>query len=199
MTTTPSVQRSSAGRRLGRPRSDASTDAVLEAAYRLCAELGLRGATVNAIAAESGVSKMTIYKWWGGRLPLLVDAFLRQAGVVLPWPQASAPAQALLEHVWHYARELQGEFGRVMRAVLAECMAEQGSTTLFVDRYLAIRRDRVVALICEAQQAGSMASGRQPEDLFDQIYGTIFYRFLFGLGRLKRADIEALVEASLGG
>jgi len=90
----------------------------------------------------------------GGRLPLLVDAFLRQAGGVLPWPHASAPALALFEHVWHYARELQDEFGRVMRAVLAECMAEQGSTTLLVDRNLAIRRDRVGALICDAQQAG---------------------------------------------
>lgn len=187
-----------ARRLLGRPRSTASADAVLDAAYRICAEQGLRGASVNAIAAASGVSKMTIYKWWAGRLPLLVDAFLRQAAVALPLPQADAPVQALQEHVWGYARELQGEFGQVMLAVLAECLAEQGSTALFVDRYLAIRRGPVVALIRAAQRAGSLAAGRAPEDLYDQIYGTIFYRFLFGLGRLGRSDVKALVAAGLG-
>ncbi len=182
----------------GRPRSEAATSAVLASAYRLCASQGLRGATIQAIAAESGVSKMTIYKWWNGRLELLVDAFLREATLLLPLAESAPPAEAIHAHAQQYLAALKGDLGRVQLAVIAECLAATGSTDLFVERYLRRRRTVAVRMIRRGQKDGSIASERGAEALYDQIYGTMFYRFHFALRGLDKTFVAELVDATLG-
>jgi AcrR family transcriptional regulator len=184
-------------RRPGRPRSDVSTAAVLDAAYRLSAELGLRGASIQAVADASGVSKMTIYKWWPSRLHLLIDAYLRQATVMLPLSETAPPLEAIRAHVVRYLAALHGDLGRVQLAVLAECIAEHGNSDLFVERYLRIRRDLGLAVIQRGQRDGSIVADRPAEVLYDQIYGTIFYRCQFGLAGLNRAFVRKLVDSVL--
>ena len=58
----------------GRPRSEERRDAVLKAAMELMQEDDLRRASVDRIAARSGVSKATIYKWWPNRTAVAIDA-----------------------------------------------------------------------------------------------------------------------------
>src|SRR5271154_3426737 len=51
----------------GRRRNDAAKDAILDATFRLLGRLGRPGAesvTIEAIAAEAGVGRQTIYRWW---------------------------------------------------------------------------------------------------------------------------------------
>jgi AcrR family transcriptional regulator len=178
----------------GRPRSESAAGAVLDAAWFLMAEQGLKGATMDAITLRSGVSKMTIYKWWGARLPLLIDAFLRQATRALPLAADGVPMRALKLHAQRYVSALDGELGQVMRAVIAECMAETGTAELFYKRYLSERRELGSTVIRAGQDQGSITRHLAPEALYDQIYGTIFYRFLFGMSRLNRRFVTDLVE-----
>ncbi len=188
-----------APRRAGRPRSESAALAVLDAAYRLTAEAGLKGATMQAIAAASGVSKMTIYKWWESRLHLLIDAYLRQATLLLPISETEPPAEAIRAHAVHYLGALQGDLGRVQMAVLAECLAETGDSRVFVDRYLSIRRAIGLRVIRCGQVDGSIDVHLPAELLYDQIYGTIFYRYQFRLPGLDTAFIDQLVASVLGG
>ena len=152
---------------------------------------------MQAIAAESGVSKMTIYKWWPSRLHLLIDAYLRQATSLLPLSEDAPPLEAIRDHALRYVTALQGDFGRVQLAVLAECLAEHGSSELFVERYLRIRRKLGLAVIRRGQLDGSIVSGPPAEILYDQIYGTIFYRCQFSLKGLNHAFVRALVDSVL--
>ena len=197
-TTVPPESPPPAGRRPGRPRSEAAATAVLDAAWRLSAVAGLRGATMQAIAAESGVSKMTIYKWWPSRLELLIDAYLRQATLLLPLSEETPPRDAIRDHAQRYVAALRGDLGRVQLAVLAECWAEHGDAGVFVERYLSIRRALGVRVIRRGQREGSIAGARPAEALYDQIYGTIFYRCQFGLAGLTRPFASALVGSVLG-
>src|SRR4028119_1819367 len=65
----PSV-RSSRG---GRPR-DPSRDGVIRAAImRLLADVGYGALTMDAVAAEAGVGKATIYRRWRTKQDLVVD------------------------------------------------------------------------------------------------------------------------------
>jgi AcrR family transcriptional regulator len=48
----------------GRRRNDAARDAILDAAFRLLSTPGREGVTIEAIAAEAGVGRQTIYRWW---------------------------------------------------------------------------------------------------------------------------------------
>jgi AcrR family transcriptional regulator len=185
-------------RRRGRPRSDSTTNTVLESAYRLTATVGLRGATIDAIAADSGVSKMTIYKWWGGRLLLLIDAFLHRATMLLPLSETDNAALAIYNHAVHYTDALGTDFGNVQRAVISECLAENGDATLFFERYLDSRREIGIKIIKRGQRDGQITSTEAAEAIYDQIYGTIFYRSLFGIPGLKRSFVKKLVTSALG-
>src|SRR3712207_8338926 len=57
----------------GRPR-DPSRDGVIRAAIlRLPAEVGYSALTMDAVAAEAGVGKATIYRRWRTKEELVVD------------------------------------------------------------------------------------------------------------------------------
>src|SRR5690349_14839240 len=58
----------------GRPRSVRIDDAVLKTALRHLAEHGFAGMSINAIAAELGVSKPTIYLRWPSKIDLAIAA-----------------------------------------------------------------------------------------------------------------------------
>ncbi|WFU29063.1 TetR/AcrR family transcriptional regulator [Bradyrhizobium sp. CB1717] len=185
--------------RRGRPRSIETTNAILESAYALMAATGLATTTIDAIARHSSVSKMTIYKWWPSREALLIDAFLHHAAQMLPLPPASAgtPAARARRHAAAYAEALQGEFGKVQLAVISECISKTGSAELFYARYLQFRRDALVDMIAAGQQDGSILAGGLAEDLYDAIYGSLFYRYIFGIAPITPGYARNLVDLVL--
>lgn len=185
--------------RRGRPRSIETSNAILESAYTLMATTGLAATTIDAIARHSSVSKMTIYKWWPSREALLIDAFLHHAAQMLPLPPASSgsPAARARRHAAAYAEALQGEFGKVQLAVVSECISKTGSAELFYARYLQFRRDALVGMIAAGQGDGSIMAEGPPEDLYDAIYGSLFYRYVFGIAPLTPAYARSLVDLVL--
>lgn len=58
----------------GRPRSEKSRVAVLEAAAGLIVDCGYEDLTIEGIAASAGVGKQTIYRWWGSKAGVVVEA-----------------------------------------------------------------------------------------------------------------------------
>jgi AcrR family transcriptional regulator len=185
--------------RRGRPRSIETTNAILESAYALMAATGLATTTIDAVARHSSVSKMTIYKWWPSREALLIDAFLHHAAQMLPLPPASSgtPAARARRHAAAYAEALQGEFGKVQLAVVSECISKTGSAELFYARYLQFRRDALVEMIAAGQTDGSVLAEGAPEDLYDAIYGSLFYRYVFGIAPITPAYARSLVDLIL--
>ena len=61
-------------RRPGRPRSPEAHAAILRAALELAVEGGLRGLSMEAIAARAGVGKATIYRRWKSKEALFSEA-----------------------------------------------------------------------------------------------------------------------------
>ncbi|MGY8710354.1 TetR/AcrR family transcriptional regulator [Bradyrhizobium sp. 18BD] len=185
--------------RRGRPRSIETTNAILESAYALMAATGLATTTIDAVARHSSVSKMTIYKWWPSREALLIDAFLHHAAQMLPLPPASSgsPAARARRHAAAYAEALQGEFGKVQLAVISECISKTGSAELFYARYLQFRRDALVEMIAAGQKDGSVLAEGAAEDLYDAIYGGLFYRYVFGIAPITPGYARSLVDLVL--
>ncbi|KYG23626.1 transcriptional regulator [Bradyrhizobium sp. AT1] len=185
--------------RRGRPRSIETSNAILDSAYALMASTGLAATTIDAVARHSGVSKMTIYKWWPSREALLIDAFLQHAAQMLPLPPVSSgsPAARARRHAAAYAEALQGEFGKVQLAVISECISKTGSAELFYARYLQFRRDALVEMIAAGQNDGSILAEGPAEDLYDAIYGGLFYRYVFGIAPITPAYARNLVDLVL--
>jgi AcrR family transcriptional regulator len=194
MTQHATTREDDAPARRGRPRSVATTRAILESAYQLMATTSAAATTIEAIARHSSVSKMTIYKWWPSREALLIDAFLDHASTMLPLCGGGDPARQIASHVERYAAALLEDFGRVQLAVISECIASTGSAGLFHERYIGIRRTAIVEIIAEGQRGGSVARTASPEMLFDAIYGSLFYRYVFQIAPLTPAYARELAE-----
>lgn len=77
-------------RRVGPKRSEASTKAVLDAAYVELSEHGWRGFSVDRVAKNAKASKQTIYRWWKSAACLAVDAALATLGETKPALPSSA-------------------------------------------------------------------------------------------------------------
>ena len=185
--------------RRGRPRSVETEDAILDSAYRMMAAQGLAATTIDAIARDSGVSKMTIYKWWPSREAVLIDAFLRQASTMLPLSASGDPFTRITKHAAAYAVALNSDFGKVQLAVIAECISRTGSAKIFSERYLGIRRDISLAIIKDGQKDGSIVASEPAGDLYDRIYGTLFYEYVFGFRPLTADYARKLVKSVLSG
>ncbi|MEU0265821.1 TetR/AcrR family transcriptional regulator [Nocardioides sp. NPDC006303] len=63
-------------RRRGAVRSEEARMAVLDATGRLFATQGYDHLTIEGIAAEAGVSKQTIYRWWPSKSAVVADALI---------------------------------------------------------------------------------------------------------------------------
>ena len=183
--------------RSARPRSAETTNAVLQSAYALMATTGLAATSIDAVAQRSNVSKMTIYKWWPSREALLIDAFLNHASLLLPLSGAGDPVARVKRHAAAYTEALLGELGRVQLAVISECISRTGSAELFYERYLNFRRSTTIEIIAEGQRDGSISAVGAPENLYDAIYGSLFYRYVFGIKPLSPAYARHLVDSLL--
>ncbi|MFD0559546.1 TetR/AcrR family transcriptional regulator [Stackebrandtia endophytica] len=70
------------GRRRGAVRSEAARRAILSATARLFAQAGYDNLAMERIAAEAGVGKQTIYRWWPSKGELVAECLLE--GMLLP-------------------------------------------------------------------------------------------------------------------
>ena len=86
------------------PRIERTRRVVLDAALALLVERGYGEVTIEAVAAESGVAKSTIYRHWPGRLELINDAFL-ELKPTLPVPPDGDVRERLVVVLEHLAQE----------------------------------------------------------------------------------------------
>ena len=93
-------------RRGGAPRSEAARLAILRATARLFLEKGFGQLSIEGIAAEAGVSKQTIYRWWPTKSDLVAEALIE--GMLMP--ERVVP---------RFDGTLRDDLARWMRTVLA--------------------------------------------------------------------------------
>src|ERR1039458_8160321 len=74
----------------GRPRSEQSRRAILRSTLNLLQHTGFPDLTIEAIAADAGVGKTTVYRWWPDKGALVVDAFASSAEDELHFPDSGS-------------------------------------------------------------------------------------------------------------
>ncbi|MQM28491.1 TetR/AcrR family transcriptional regulator [Glycomyces albidus] len=92
----------------GRPRSEAVSHSILEAALDLIAEHGtVADVSVEAVAELSGVSKATIYRRWSSKEELIASAF---ESIKAPLPD-SMPRTSLRDDLVHLGNTMRRTYG----------------------------------------------------------------------------------------
>ncbi|MGW7425581.1 TetR/AcrR family transcriptional regulator [Streptomyces sp. NPDC054813] len=193
---TAGAERRHHGNRHG--RSEEARLAVLEAADDLLVEKGFAGVTMEGIAARAGVSKQTVYRWWGTKTDVLMDAFLQDADEDLTPPDSGDFAADLRDWLRRLARFLgESDSGAAFRALLAQAQHDPAFAVEFRSRCLAPQRRRDRALLERAVAAGRLPAGLDPETETDQLVGPLYYRVLVSTGPVGEEFTDALADAFL--
>ena len=97
-------------------------DQLLDAAVRLYAEAGYRGATTRRIAEEAGVNEITLFRQFGSKDALIREAISRAGTALTPDPLPATPKEPLQE-LREWARAHIAEL-RERRSLIRTCMGE---------------------------------------------------------------------------
>jgi AcrR family transcriptional regulator len=97
-------------------------DQLLEAAARVYAEVGYRGATTRRIALQAGVNEITLFRHFGSKDALLQEAIDRAGGALLGNALPETPSDPL-EELTEWARSHIAAL-RQRRSLIRTCMGE---------------------------------------------------------------------------
>ncbi|RXS94351.1 TetR/AcrR family transcriptional regulator [Silvibacterium dinghuense] len=186
-------------RTIGRPRSQAAHDAILKATLRLITRSGFRAVSVNEIAAEAGVGKMTIYRHWPNKAAVVMDSLLELIGNETAFPKAGSALESLRRQLHLQAAFFRSARGNLIRSLVSEAQSDPELASAFRDRWLNPRREGVRQNIQAAISEGSLRRDFNIDTAIDQLYGSLYYRLLLGSGAIDDAFIEDTYQQFLAG
>jgi AcrR family transcriptional regulator len=167
-------------KRIGRPRSEESKAAILDATWKLLKTTTLRDLSIEAIARESGVGKTTIYRWWSSKVAVVMDAFVENVLAVTAFPENISATEAIAQQMASLIQAFSGEYGRIVAQIIAEGQADPGALASYCDRFISPRRTAVKTIIQQGIENGEFDPSLDPELAIDILYGAIYFRLLVG-------------------
>jgi AcrR family transcriptional regulator len=183
----------------GRPRSQVAHEAILKAALRLVAKRGFRAVSVNEIAAEAGVGKMTLYRHWPNKAAVVMDSLLELIGHETAFPMANSALESLRRQLHLQAAFFRSSRGNLIRSLVSEAQSDPELAAAFRDRWLNPRREGVHHNIQAAISEGSLRGDFNIDTAIDQLYGSLYYRLLLGSGAINEQFIEDTYQQFLAG
>lgn len=181
----------------GRPRSDEARTAVLEATRGLLERAGYGALTMELIAREAGVGKMTLYRWWRSKADIALELLDEGARARIPAPDSGGLEADLRAFVAGGLEFLQSGMAPVLRALMAEAQSTPAFAAEFSERFLAERRAGLRELLERGRRRGELAAGTDLDFLVDLIYGAMWHRLQLGHARIDRAFAAGIVDLVL--
>ena len=183
----------------GRPRSEASHHAIIEATLELLIEAGYGSLTMEGVRARAGVGKATIYRRWSSKEELVRDAIV------------------FLHHAFDTpdTGSLRGDFGALAMAVRAS--ASRGGATLmprllgeavndpelfaiFRANLVEPRRAALRTVLERAVARGEIRDDVDVELMIDLFAGPPVYRLLITGGDMSQMfSVEDQMDALMNG
>ena len=185
-------------RRSGRPRSTEAELAILQATRELLVEGGVRGLTIEKVAARTGVAKTTIYRRWRDKDELALAVVLDMVEQVVLLPELGDTRAELLAFV-EAAVEVLGStlMGRVMQGLVSDLATDPELAQAFRDRVVSVRDAEVERLVERGISRGDLRRDTDPGTAHELLIGPVYYRLLLTGQPLDRAFAKRTVDAVL--
>jgi AcrR family transcriptional regulator len=173
--------------------------AVLQAAIDELAEVGYAGFNLDRVAARAGVHRTTLYRRWGTRDALVLDAGLTRAEQAVPIPDTGSAREDLAT----YAREIIAnvstpEMDAIVRAFASESPHNReladGGRRFWATRF-ALARD----IVRRGVERGELGPGVDADALLEAVLGPLYLRMLVTGGPLDEAFVQRTVDFALRG
>jgi AcrR family transcriptional regulator len=192
--------------RLGRPRSLAADEAILEATRAALVDLGWSKLTLGDVATRAGVAKTTLYRRWAGKNELVVDA------VAVLFDELELPDKGSL------AADIEGvvlQFAAILdrpetKTALMAVVAESTRDAPLRERIRTSIVDRQKRLVLEgrarAELRGELPATQDPcaaaataDLIFDVAAGAVVHRTLVSAEPVDAEWVRRFTALLLGG
>ncbi len=173
--------------------------AILEATRELIIEVGVRGLTVEGVAARARVAKTTVYRRWSSKEELAL-AVLLQSVREIAVPDLGNVREELIAFLNDAIRVLtRSLMGRVMQGLVSDFAGNEELGKAFREQVISLRLAGVQRLIERAIERGEIRSDVDVVLVHELLFGPIFYRLLLTGRKLDRRLAERIVDAILPG
>jgi AcrR family transcriptional regulator len=180
----------------GRPREPETDQRILDAAQRLMAQFGYVRMSMDAVAAEAGVTKPTVYRRYPNKIELALAAIVElcDKDTVLTTGQTRTD---LIAQMRQFRQAMNRPHGM---SLLGTVLAEESETPELLERfreYLVVPRRQAVQTILEtAQSNGELRPKTNLELMTNLLIGCYYAHYLSGKPFVKRWE-EQVVDAVL--
>lgn len=166
----------------GRPRSEETRQAILDAAVSLIGMREYRSVSMDAIASEAKVGKQSIYRWWGSKADLVLEAFTEHSLSRMPPLVASTDAFADLEKdLARFFAFMQNELvSKGVRSLIAEAQLDPDFKKELYERVHRVRCEALRRIFRHGYALGQFREDIDQDALAHVIHGSFWYRFLSG-------------------
>jgi AcrR family transcriptional regulator len=193
------TQEISSSSRPGRPRSEATRLAILNATADLMLESGFSGTTIEAIAARARVSKVTIYKWWPSRGAVAIDAYFHRFRETSIYPDTGDVARDITTQILSVIETFRGRAGYVMAELLGHAQSDPALAEMLRVRWLQPRREAATVVLQRGIDRGEIRKDVSLPVLMDELYGPVYYRLIARHEPLSDEFAHELVANTLRG
>jgi AcrR family transcriptional regulator len=173
--------------------------AAIAATLAELAEGGYSSLSLERVARRAGVNKTTLYRRWGTREELVLEAMLERASEHIPVPDTGSLRQDLLELAsTAAANAATPEVAAMARAVAAE--SPRDSRLAAVNRRFWAERLALDGVIVErAIKRGEVAAATEPGHVIEAVLGPIHLRLLLTGEPVDPPFLEGIVDVVVDG
>jgi AcrR family transcriptional regulator len=170
---------------------------VLEATIEVLFESGFDTLSIREVAERAQVHESSIYRRWGTKPNLVLDALLSRARVEVPTPDTGSLREDLLVLIRAVAGFLGTPLGENMvRLALRNDLPNSGAER---DRYWNDRFTRASAILDRAEDRGELRSGVDRFLTIETLVGPLYLRMLLTNEPLDEGVLERIVDLVVSG
>lgn len=186
-------------RRGRRPAEEVRAE-ILHAAGELLFSSGMSGFTIDKVAASSGASKVTIYKWWPSKGALALDGYFKKVEPDLTFPDTGDIKADLRTQLHSFLGVLhEGRGGAVIGELIGQAQTDPELQAAFLQRYSGPRRALAVDALRQTQARGQVRATVDPEIVVDQLWGACYHRLLIPDQPLTEEFVDGLLDNLFNG
>lgn len=185
---------------MARPRSTDAHARILDATNALLEECTVADLCIEEIADRARVGKQTIYKWWGGKRALAMEAVLSSLQHHVPATDTGNLEKDLLAFLRRSGRVLRDtSTGRTLASLMAEAQSDPDFRAAFREQFLEVRRKALLELLEAGVARGQLRKGLDLDLVLDALFGAYWYRLLTRRAPIDDRFAEELVGLLLPG